>query len=210
MADEAIDDGPDDPSRRERIDRILRAAQQAFLAHGYNGASTDMIQAAAAVSKSTLYRYFENKEELFKAAFEAYNKEFLTHIGQIYKDSPDVEEFLFKFGVEFLQVLTSPRGLNLFRTMVAEGQRFPQVGKMFYLVGPKVTCDLVESYLADAHRRGALDVPNPAMSAEFFIGMVRGDLFLRCLLGASRPPSTAQLERYMRKTVATFLAAHRP
>ena len=25
MADEAIDDGPDDPSRRERIDRILRA-----------------------------------------------------------------------------------------------------------------------------------------------------------------------------------------
>lgn len=209
MADEAIDDGSEDPSRKERIDRILHAAQQAFLAHGYHGASTDMIQAAASVSKSTLYRYFESKEALFRAAFEAYNKDFLTSIGQIYKNTPDPEEFLFKFGVEFLSVLVAPRGLELFRTMVAEGQRFPQVGKMFYLVGPKVTADLIESYLADAHARGALKAPNPAMSAEHFIGMVRGDLFLRCLLGASKAPSQAQLERYMRTTVATFLAAHR-
>jgi AcrR family transcriptional regulator len=210
LTNEADDGAPDDFSRNERIDRILRAAQQAFLEHGYHGASTDMIQAAAGVSKSTVYRYFANKEELFRAAFEAYNKDFLTHIGQIYKNTSDVDEFLYTFGLEFLQTLISPRGLNLFRTMVAEGHRFPQVGKMFYLVGPKVTSDLVESYLASAHERGVLKVPNPAMSAEHFIGMVRGDLFLRCLLGASRPPSTAQLERYVRATVDSFLAAHRP
>jgi AcrR family transcriptional regulator len=210
LTDEALEEGPEDPNRKERIDRILRAAQEAFLTHGYHGASTDMIQAAAAVSKSTLYRYFANKEELFKAAFEAYSKDFLTNIGQLYKNTSDVDEFLYKFGLEFLQVLISPRGLNLFRTMVAEGQRFPQVGKMFYLVGPKVTSDLVESYLAEAHRRGVINAPNPAMSAEYFIGMVRGDLFLRCLLGASLPPSTAQLQRYMRAAVDTFLAAHRP
>ena len=209
MTNEAIEEAPGDLGRSERIDRILRAAQTAFLAHGYHGASTDMIQAEAAVSKSTLYRYFASKEELFKAAFEAYNKDFLSHIGQIYKDTDDVEEFLFRFGLEFLQALIAPRGLNLFRTMVAEGQRFPQVGKMFYLVGPKATSDLVERYLANAHQRGVLHAPHPAMSAEHYIGMVRGDLFLRCLLGASRPPSTAQLERYVRATVATFLAAHK-
>jgi AcrR family transcriptional regulator len=209
LTNDATEDGPGDLGRSERIDRILRAAQNAFLAHGYHGASTDMIQAEAAVSKSTLYRYFASKEELFKAAFEAYSKDFLGHIGQLYKDTPDAEEFLFKFGLEFLQVLISPRGLKLFRTMVAEGQRFPRVGKMFYLVGPKVTSDLVERYLADAHARGVINAPQPAMSAEHFISMVRGDLFLRCLLGASLPPSPAQLERYIRATVTTFLAAHK-
>lgn len=209
MTNDSIEQAPDDLGRNDRLDRILRAAQQAFMAHGYHGASTDMIQAEAGVSKSTLYRYFPSKEELFRAAFEAYNKDFLSHIGQIYKGTTDVEEFLFKFGLEFLETLTSPRGLNLFRTMVAEGQRFPKVGKMFYLVGPKVTSDLVERYLADAHERGDIYAPQPAMSAEHFISMVRGDLFLRCLLGASRAPSPAQLQRYVRATVASFLAAHR-
>ena len=103
MAHEADEDAPDDLGRNERIERILRAAQQAFLAHGYHGASTDMIQAAAGVSKSTVYRYFPNKEELFRAAFEAYNKDFLTHIGQIYKNTNDPEEFLFKFGMELVR-----------------------------------------------------------------------------------------------------------
>jgi len=209
LTDAAAKEAPEDGVGKDRIDRILRAAQQAFITHGYHGATTDMIQAAAAVSKSTLYRYFPTKQALFKAAFEAYNKEFLTSVGQIYKDNDDVEVFLFQFGLEFLQALISPRGLNLFRLMVAEGQRFPQVGKLFYVVGPKVTTDLVESYLANAHNRGAVHVANPAMAAEHFIGMIRGDLYLRCLLGASLPPSTAQLERFVRATVAAFLAAYR-
>ena len=209
MADAAVTEAPEDRAGKDRVERILEAAQHAFMTHGYHGATTDMIQAAAAVSKSTLYRYFPTKEDLFRAAFQAYNKEFLTNIGQIYKDSDDVEAFLYQFGLEFLQALVSPRGRALFRLMVAEGERFPQVGKMFYIVGPKVTSDLVESYLASAHRRGAVRVENPAMAAEHFIGMIRGDLFLRCLLGASLPPSTAQLERFVRATVAAFLTAYR-
>jgi TetR/AcrR family transcriptional repressor of mexJK operon len=207
--DAAVNEAPDEKIGRDRLDRILEAAQQAFMTHGYHGATTDMIQAAAAVSKSTLYRYFPTKEDLFKAAFEAYSKDFLTSIGQIYKDNDDVETFLFQFGLEFIEALVSPKGRNLFRLMVAEGQRFPQVGKMFYIVGPKVTTDLVENYLANAHNRGAVRVENPAMAAEHFIGMIRGDLFLRCLLGASLPPSRAQLERFVRATVSAFLAAYR-
>lgn len=190
-------------------ERILEAAQVAFMTHGYDGGTTDMIQVAASVSKSTLYRYFPTKQELFTAAFQAYNKDFISSVGQIYKDNDDVEAFLYQFGLEFLQSLISPRGLTLFRLMVSEGQRFPQVGKMFYIVGPKVTTDLVESYLANADLRGAVRVENPAMAAEHFIGMIRGDLYLRCLLGASLPPSTPQLERFVRITVTKFLAAYK-
>ncbi|HEY3695851.1 TetR/AcrR family transcriptional regulator [Phenylobacterium sp.] len=195
---------------KARLDRILAAAQTIFMAHGFNGATTDMIQAAAGVSKSTLYRYFPTKEILFKAAFEAFSREFLTNVGRLCRESDGVETFLNQFGMEFLQALIAPRGLDIFRLMVSESQRFPKPGKLFYLVGPKATADMVESYLARAHRRGELHVASPAIAAEHFIGMIRGDLHLRCLLGVSKPPSTAQLKRFVAATVAAFLAAYRP
>lgn len=195
---------------KARLDRILDAAQTIFMAHGFNGATTDMIQAASGVSKSTLYRYFPTKEILFKAAFEAYSREFLTNVGRLCNDSDDVETFLNQFGMEFLHALIAPRGLDLFRLMVSEGQRFPKLGKLFYLVGPKVTADLVESYLATAHRRGELHVENPAVAAEHFIGMIRGDMHLRCLLGVTKPPSDAQLQRFVASTVTAFLSGYKP
>lgn len=202
----AADAAPGNP----RLDRILDAAQTIFMAHGFNGATTDMIQAASGVSKSTLYRYFPTKEILFKAAFEAYSRAFLASVGRLCKDSDDVETFLTQFGMQLLQALIAPRGLDLFRLMVAEGHRFPKLGKLFYVVGPKATADMVESYLAAAHRRGELRVENPAMAAEHFIGMIRGDVHLRCLLGVTRPPSTDQQQRFVAATVAAFLSAYRP
>jgi TetR/AcrR family transcriptional repressor of mexJK operon len=192
-----------------RLDRILDAAQTIFMAHGFNGATTDMIQVASGVSKSTLYRYFPTKEILFKAAFEAFSREFLNNVGRLCNESDDVETFLNQFGMEFLQALIAPRGLDLFRLMVSEGQRFPKLGKLFYLVGPKMTADLVENYLAAANLRGEVHVESPAVAAEHFIGMIRGDMHLRCLLGVSKPPSEAQLRRFVATTVQAFLAAYR-
>jgi TetR/AcrR family transcriptional repressor of mexJK operon len=198
------------PDAASRLDRIVAAAQKAFIAHGYHGASTDMIQAEAGVSKATLYRYFPSKAQLFKESLAAYSKDFLTSIGRISATHDDPERFLFEFGVQFVRALCSPRGLDLFRLMVAEAARFPEVGRLFYAVGPRVTVELLETYLAAAHARGALNVPDPATSAEQFMGMVRGEIFLRCLLAATRPPTKAQTERFVRATVANFLAAHPP
>ena len=47
-----------------RRDKILRAAMQAFNRYGFPGASVDQIAALAEVTRATVYRYFENKEEL--------------------------------------------------------------------------------------------------------------------------------------------------
>jgi AcrR family transcriptional regulator len=194
----------------DRLERIIEAAQAAFLAHGFNGATTDMIQAAAAVSKSTLYRYFPTKELLFEAAMEAASRDFLQHVGLIYEAETDVETFLSTFGFEFLQELLKPRALDIVRLMVMESPRFPRLGKHFYLTGPKPTADLVERFLAQAQARGEIELENPAVAAEHFIGMIRGDIYLRCLLGASKPPSIDQMRRYVALTVAGFLDGCRP
>jgi TetR/AcrR family transcriptional regulator len=62
-------------SQADRADltraRILEAALSEFAAHGFAGARTDQIAAAAGVNKALLYYYFESKENLYLAAFES-------------------------------------------------------------------------------------------------------------------------------------------
>ena len=50
---------------------IVAAARQVFLENGYAQASMDRIAESAAVSVKTIYRHFENKDELFSAVMQA-------------------------------------------------------------------------------------------------------------------------------------------
>src|SRR5215510_9560148 len=55
--------------RRRAADRpreILDAALSVFVAKGFAGTKLDDVAAAAGISKGLLYRYFDNKAELFK------------------------------------------------------------------------------------------------------------------------------------------------
>lgn len=56
---------------------ITRAATEVFARKGFQGASVDDVAEAAGVSKGTLYGYFQNKEELFYATFQAFSAEIL-------------------------------------------------------------------------------------------------------------------------------------
>lgn len=55
----------------ERRRAILAAAREAFARHGYHGAGTAMIAAAAGCSEAVLYRHFPSKRDLLAAVLEA-------------------------------------------------------------------------------------------------------------------------------------------
>ena len=67
--------GPD-PKR----DRILDAAMEVCQEHGVHAARMEEVAARAQVSKGTLYRYFESKEDLFLATIIASYEEGLSSI----------------------------------------------------------------------------------------------------------------------------------
>jgi TetR/AcrR family transcriptional regulator, mexJK operon transcriptional repressor len=189
-------------------ERILTAAFDVFMAHGFSGATTDMIQVQSGIAKSTIYRYFPSKEALFSASLELSTIDLLKVIKELDFNYVDIGSFLYKFSVIFLDILMSERGNNVSRLLIAESKRFPHLGKLFYRTGPKRVADVIETYLAHAHRGGEIHAPNPAIAAEHFMGMIRGDIYLRRMLG-EKPPSKAQLERYSAITVETFLRAYR-
>jgi AcrR family transcriptional regulator len=53
--------------RSEREALMLKAAGEAFAAHGFHGTSMDEIAGAAGITKPMLYRYFGSKEGLYAA-----------------------------------------------------------------------------------------------------------------------------------------------
>jgi len=57
--------------------RLLDAAEEVFLRHGYENAQLDQIAATAGRSKGAVYTHFKSKEDLFLALFEQRTRKFI-------------------------------------------------------------------------------------------------------------------------------------
>lgn len=69
----------------EKRQRILQAAIQSFSVNGYSNATIKQIAQEADVSFGTVFTYFENKEDLFKAAV----LEPLEEVKRVMLDTPE-------------------------------------------------------------------------------------------------------------------------
>src|SRR3546814_16501594 len=103
-----------------------------------------------------------------------------------------------------------PSALALYRLIVAESARFPELGGAIYAVGAGRMLGLLADYLAWESRNGRLSVADPELAAEQFVGMLTGRMQLRALLGVCATPEAGELERRGEHVVACFLALHCP
>jgi AcrR family transcriptional regulator len=72
------------PYLKEEVkEKILSSAILNFREQGYTGASMRMIAKSAGVSLGNVYRYFENKDDLFNAVVGPVYKSYLTFIHDI-------------------------------------------------------------------------------------------------------------------------------
>jgi len=190
-------------------DAILEAAAEIFLEQGFGSASMDEIARRAGVSKATVYSHFESKPALFGAIVQHRCQQTLSDMLTELSDRP-VEETLTSLGRQFLDVLLMPGSLPLYRVVLAEAPRFPELGRIFYEAGPDRCATALAAYLAALNERGLLTVADARCAAEQFLGAVLGQIHIRMLLGvAADPPSPAERERFVAAAVFTFLAGHR-
>lgn len=193
-----------------KAEQILHAAARVFMEQGYGAASMDCVAREAGVSKATVYAHFSSKEQLFAAIVRG---ECRVHAQAM--AAPDigtcrVEEALYRIGRNYLSFVVTPRSLAIFRVVIAETPRFPELGRIFYESGPSIIVGELSEHLKEMARTGGLAVDDPELAAEQFFGMLRGNLRLRCLLGvASEVPATA-IEQAVRAGVCTFLRAYAP
>jgi hypothetical protein len=110
----------------------------------------------------------------------------------------------------FLGIVLSPTAAARMRVIIAERGRNPELADIFFRAGPGRATAGLAHYLARMHQERRLFVPDAHLAASQFFGMIRGDVFLRHVLGLEPGPSRLHLERIVRSAVEIFLLAHKP
>lgn len=195
--------------RSEKARLVLAGARAVFLANGFSAATTDVIQQAAGVSKSTVYSHYPNKEALFVAVVEAECERFLSAVRKPISPGEQLADILSATALAYLEIVLSRDGLALYRMIAAEAPRFPELGRRFYLAGPGAMNNIVAERLEVAASKGELDLGSIGLdsAASLFVNMVRGEAHMQCVMHPDAPASAAQRDRWAKDAVTTFLRA---
>ena len=113
-------------------------------------------------------------------------------------------------GRRFLELILSPDALALHRIILGEVTRFPVLGEVFWRAGPERNLQQIAAFMKEAAAAGSIMLDDPRLAAEQFMGLVRGEVQLRRLLGLERESGDAAIAAAVESAVATFLRAYRP
>lgn len=158
---------PESPAADNR-DRLIQAATAAFMEKGYR-ASIDDIAARAGVARQTVYNHFESKDLLFR---EVIGNAMRAVLVTLESGDGDLRAGLVRFAIAYRQKVLCPLALAMFRTIVAEAPRFPELAATFFSAGPEETIRGLAQFLARAMERGELRRDDPRLLAETLTGML--------------------------------------
>ena len=130
-------DGDDRPRRRrrkaERTPEIIAAAIASFAEHGYAETRLEDVAERAGIAKSTIYLYFENKEALFRATVEVRVRATYAELDELVAGfTGSTEELLRMVLTGSYERFVRSDVPALLRTIIAEGERFPELRQAFY------------------------------------------------------------------------------
>lgn len=189
--------------------QILDGARRVFLASGYEGASMSLIAREAGVSKGTLYVYFENKEALFAAFIETECRLRAAGVFEVLDRDEPAETILPEFGRLFLAFKLNGKPQAVERLVIAESAKFPELGRAFYDAGPKNGIARLTAYLRRRIEAGELDIDDPMLAADQFIGLCLADLMLKRRMSVIETATPQRIGYIVDGAVHVFLNAYR-
>ena len=181
-------------------DSILAAACKVFLAKGYQ-ASTAEIARCAGVSEGSLFKHFRTKTDLFLAAMHVQGREqkkqqsLMAGVGKA-----PIRPTLESYGRHLLQHLqiVMPRILMV----TSSGVRFAKHYKPTQCPPLEHVASLTR-YLQAETRSGRLQLANPEIHADVFVGALSHCVFCETVFGRR----TASHAAYIRTLVDNILRA---
>jgi TetR/AcrR family transcriptional repressor of mexJK operon len=203
-----------DDARRSAQKRraIVEAATGAFLRDGYPGTSMDQIAGLAHVSKQTVYKHFTDKESLFVEIVNATVTDVIDPVHEEVlrlRNSGDIEADLGDLARRQLRSVMQPQLLELRRLVIAEANRFPELGRTFYDRGPGRTMAALATVFQRLAARGVLRIEDPDLAAAHFNWLVTATPINQAmLLGLEGTPSPVELDRHATDGARAFLAAY--
>jgi len=180
--------------RRRRKDarpsEIIDAALEVFAEHGFGAARVEEVARRAGVSKGTVFVYFANKEELFRAVARSI---LATHLSLLPAPSAEFAPPLAEFVPALLRKVAATAGSQapaMVRLLIAEGSRFPDLAQVWHDEVVSKVLTLVTRAIEQGQQRGEVRAGDPLLYAMSIIGpMLAGTLFREVLgnTGARMP-----------------------
>jgi TetR/AcrR family transcriptional regulator, mexJK operon transcriptional repressor len=191
-----------------KVEKILDAARQLFMRHGYGLTSIDEVAAAAKVSKATVYAHFQSKAQLFAAVVGAESQSQLIELAT--DQNTKVADTLYNFGERAFDLLVDSSTVSKLRMIASEAERFPELGGIFYAAGPARLNAGLAAFLHDAMARGQLRSDDPDLAAAHFLNLLCGDLRIQQLVGINVELRLPERRRLLKSGIAAFLRAYAP
>ena len=184
---------------------ILTAATRLFLSQGFSSTSMEAIAAEARVTKQTVYAHYQSKDALFT--------HMVTHLCEKHSPPPATlqdrgqppEILLYEIGLIFLNMLTSREVMAATRLVIAETHSHPQLAEHYYKNGTQRMLNLLAQFLTQQKKSGAMKIGNAAMASSYFFALLKGQYYIRMLLGIKPTPGAREKEKHVRDVVQAFM-----
>lgn len=197
---------PTKAAAAQRDERLLEIAAEMFMRHGFDATSMERLAEAAMIGKATLYARYADKSQLFA---DVLRRRILLIYGPLEAEfakgsgGESLEETLLILARRLVDLAVAPSSLALGRILAAQGERFPELGKLAIEEGLNRQIQLVETILVHFSRAHRYAIDDMALAADLFLSIVLGRISRMALLGVQMEPDT--LDRRTREAVRIFV-----
>ncbi|WP_028222469.1 TetR/AcrR family transcriptional regulator [Paraburkholderia oxyphila] len=178
-------------------ERLLDAAKTVYMMEGFGSAKVDKIAALAGVSKTTVYRQFGTKEELFRAIVWRGMADLRGKIAQHLDPDRDFSTNLAALIDALVEYMAIPDSVHTSRMVIGEAIRFPDIAKQF-LQFVETMLEPLKDFLDAAAANGLIDIDDPANAARDLLTLITGAPEVHLAVRTSRKERKLRSERIHR------------
>ncbi|WP_458097981.1 TetR/AcrR family transcriptional regulator [Roseomonas sp. WA12] len=193
-----------------RPGEIIDAAMDVFAEKGFAAAKLDEVASRAGVAKGTLYRYFETKDDLFRAVARraiASNLEAMQVGAEAFEGS--LAEFVPVLLARFASTLGDSRLPAIARMVISESRSFPDLARIWHDDVASKALALLSGIIARGQKRGEIREGDPQLHAFSIIGPMMMGMLFREIFGEAGGdlPDMSRLAELHAETVLRGLRA---
>lgn len=184
--------------------RLIAAATEEFLDHGFAEANVGRIATAAGISKKTIYKHIVSKEALFRAVLESRLRLPALAI-EMGRETPAPRPALSAYLRAFADLAFSREGVQSYRLMLSEGVRFPETARLYMNAVHSLGVGRLAEELSSQANAGRLRIVDAHKAASMLMAMVFADPMRNAAIGIASPPAKAEIDALIDMAIDIFL-----
>lgn len=178
-------------------ERVLDAAKSVFMREGFGAARVEEVASLAGVSKTTVYRQFGTKEELFRSIVWRGMADLRVKIDQHLEPGRDFSANLASLIDALVEHMAIPDSVHTSRMVIGEAVRFPDIAKQF-LQFVTTMLEPLTGVLKAAAASGIIDIDDPASAARDLLTLITGAPEVHLAIQTTRAERKRRAERIHR------------